>query len=726
MESKYNIMNNNNNKNTNSSKFTNNGNKRKPSPIIFGLNNGTSNNLPKKIKLDEVNLCNRNAGSNQNVAKSSFNGKNINGKDKVSLQEHRRRLPVFEKRNKLLELIKNNKTLIIMGETGSGKTTQIPQYINSARLQENGRIAITQPRRVAAISVALRVAQEYGNGLSVGDVVGYSVRFEDVTSNRTRIKYLTDGMLLREAMNDELLSEYTVVILDEAHERTIHTDVLFGIVKKAQKVRQQKNLAPLKILIMSATMDVDHFSKYFNNCQAVYLEGRTYPVNVFYTTKPYDDYQTTCVATFFNIHKKAPANHDVLIFLTGQEEIESVAHQIRTLSKDPDVEGPNVRIFTLYAAQPSTQQMLVFQPMPPNTRKVIISTNIAETSVTISGIKYVIDSGMVKARAFHPSTGLELLKVQRISQEQAWQRTGRAGRDSEGFCYRIYTRSQFEAMKTTTVPEIQRANLNTVTLQLLALNINALQFDFMDKPPKEAVLAALQQLHLLQAVKFSETNSTSSENVLQPVNIEKSHISLTGLGKKLAKFPLDPRYSKILLNGEHFGCLEEALTIVALLSGESILLSPPSKKDVATERRNKFKSAYGDHITLLNIYREFNNVGQNNKRSWCQEYYINMRNILHAREVRNQLQEICKKCDLNVLSSCGSDLDQLRKCLLSGLFMNVAQLYRDRMYITLDKRQMVYIHPGSILHGQQPHLIIYSEVVQTNKCYVRQIGRAHV
>ncbi|KAJ8977724.1 hypothetical protein NQ317_007273 [Molorchus minor] len=391
MDTKYNIG---NNKNGTLPKFQM---KLKPSPILFNKNGPPS---PKKMKLSEK-LSNK------------FLRRGIN----------------------FLELIKRHKTLIILGETGSGKTTQIPQYINSARLQENGKIAITQPRRVAAISVALRVAQEY-----------------DVTSKKTKIKYLTDGMLLREAMFDRLLMEYTVVILDEAHERTIHTDVLFGIVKKAQKVREDRNLPPLKIIIMSATMDVDHFSKYFNNCQAVYLEGRTYPVNVYYTVKPHDDYQTSCVATFFKIHREAPPNHDVLIFLTGQEEIEACAHQIRLLAKDPEVHGPPIRVFTLYAAQPSTQQMTVFQPSQPNTRKVVISTNIAETSVTISGIKYVIDSGMVKIRTFHPSTGLELLKVQRISQEQAWQRTGRAGRESEGYCYRIYTRSQFELMKRRRCP----------------------------------------------------------------------------------------------------------------------------------------------------------------------------------------------------------------------------------------------------------------------------------
>ncbi|KAJ8952268.1 hypothetical protein NQ318_007435 [Aromia moschata] len=647
MDSKYNIGN--SNKNGAVSKFQM---RLKPTPILFNNKNGPPS--PKKMKLNEK--------ESKAITNSNNNNGNMIKPNRISIQEQRRKLPVFDKRNKLLELIRRHKTLIILGETGSGKTTQIPQYIYSARLQENGKIAVTQPRRVAAISVALRVAQEFGQGMTVGDVVGYSVRFEDVTSKKTKIKFLTDGMLLREAMFDRLLMEYTVVILDEAHERTIHTDVLFGIVKKAQKIREERNLTPLKIIVMSATMDVDHFSRYFNNCQAVYLEGRTYPVSVFYTVKPHDDYQASCVATFFKIHKEAPPNHDVLIFLTGQEEIEACAHQIRLLAKDPEVQGPPIKVCTLYAAQPSTQQMTVFQPSQPNTRKVVISTNIAETSVTISGIKYVIDSGMVKVRSFHPSTGLELLKVQRISQEQAWQRTGRAGRESEGYCYRIYTRSQFELMK--------KATEYTPCTSISWTN-----------PPREAVVAAFEQLRLLGAVENLDSNN------------------LSPIGKKMSKFPLDPRFSKILLAAQQYGCLEEALTVVALLSSESILLSPPSKREQA---------------------HNFNSVGQSNRRPWCHEHFINMRNILHAREVRNQLEEICKKGDL-VISSCGSQMNQLRKCLLSGLFMNVAELHRDRQYITLDKRQVVQIHPSSSLHGQQPHYVLFTEVVQTNKCYLRSL-----
>lgn len=256
--------------------------------------------------------------------------------------------------------------------------------------------------------------------------------------------------------------------------------------------------------------------------------------------------------------------------------------------------------------------------------------------------------------------------MQRISQEQSWQRAGRAGRECEGHCYRLYTRAQYELMQKSTIPEIQRANLATVLLQVLALGINARTFDFMDKPPKEAIDTAYEQLKLLGAIESIEANS------------------LTPLGKQMAKFPLDPRFSKILLSAPKYGCLEEALTIVAILSSESILLSPPAKREIADNARQKFRSGYGDHVTLLNIFRGYSSVGENKKKAWCHEHFINWKNILHARKIRSQLEEICKKCSL-VSASCGSEMDQIRKCLLTGLFMNVAELHRDKQYITVSR-----------------------------------------
>lgn len=281
-----------------------------------------------------------------------------------------------------------------MGETGCGKTTQIPQYIHS--ICNEYKIGITQPRRVAAVSIAQRVAKELGSEL--GHLVGYSVRFEDSTSKLTKIKYLTDGMLLREAMLDNLLSKYNVIILDEAHERTIHTDVLFGIVKQAQQTRKSQNLKKLKVIIMSATMDVDHFVKYFHKSTVLYLEGRTYPILINYTKQKQEDYVHSCLVTIFQIHRTVPPSEDILVFLTGQDEIEAMASGIRAISKELPQHLPQLKVFALYAGLPTQQQLDVFKKLPPGKRKVILSTNVAETSLTISGIKHVVDSGMVKAR----------------------------------------------------------------------------------------------------------------------------------------------------------------------------------------------------------------------------------------------------------------------------------------------------------------------------------------
>uniref|UniRef100_A0A1B6DZY5 RNA helicase n=1 Tax=Clastoptera arizonana TaxID=38151 RepID=A0A1B6DZY5_9HEMI len=657
---------------------------------------------PMKSKLNLGLPIKRNA--NDSLFKDSakrFNSKNnsklVHSKP-ISIQ--RQMLPVYKVKRRLLEEIDKNSTIIIIGETGCGKTTQIPQFIHDLRLESNKTIAITQPRRVAAITVAQRVASETNTQL--GTLAGYCVRFEDVTSENTKLKYMTDGMLLREAMLDDMLMTYSIIILDEAHERTVQTDVLFGIVKTAQAFRKEKNMYPLKVILMSATMDVDHFSKYFNNSKVLYLEGRQYPVKMYEALKHQEDYAFSCLVTIFQIHKEAPPNHDILVFLTGQEEIELMAANIRSITKDPQCSSlPPLKVFTFYASMSTIKQLDVFRPTPLGARKVVLSTNVAETSVTISGIKYVIDSGMVKIRSHQSGTGFDILKVQRISQAQAWQRAGRAGRESNGICYRVYTKQEFEAMMKNPIPEIQRCNLTSVVLQLLAIKINALTFDFMDKPPKDLVIEAFHQLVELKAV----------DNVESP--------KLTELGYKLAQFPLDPRYSKIILSAKDFNCLEEILSIISVLSSENVFVTPMAKKEEANEMRKKFLSSSGDHISFLNIYRCFNNIKLKNQ--WCFENYLNPRNLEYSVEVRKQLADLCKKCGLEP-TSCGQNLDVVRKCLLTGLFHNVAELQRDKQYITVNTRQIVHIHPSSALFGSYPPYVLFTELIQTGRCYMRNVS----
>jgi ATP-dependent RNA helicase DHX33 len=457
-----------------------------------------------------------------------------------------------------------------------------------------GMIACTQPRRVAAITVAMRVSNELN--CELGTLVGYSVRFEDVTTEETKIKYMTDGMLLRESINDPLLQRYTVIILDEIHERTLHTDILMGIVKQAQKERQKRSLKPLKLILMSATMDVDQFSKYFNNAPVLYLEGRQHKVDVFHSSVNQTDYLHSAVQTVFQIHRLAPLNEDILVFLTGQDEIETTCKTINEINQKNLKNTLPMIVLPFYAALPSAKQLKVFEEAPADCRKVILSTNIAETSLTIHRIKYVIDTGMIKAKLYTPENNLEILKVHKISKSQAWQRTGRAGREQAGICYRLYTEPQYEELPLNTIPEILRSNLSSVILQLLAIGVqDVLNFDFMDKPNKEALAAAINELELLGAVVKST-----------------EFYELTDLGRKMSQFPLDPKFSRCLLaaaNVNECKCVEEILKIVSLLSVDSVFLqvnNNQNKRENANAIRQKFVSADGDPITLLNVYKAFN------------------------------------------------------------------------------------------------------------------------
>uniref|UniRef100_A0A8C5PRT4 ATP-dependent RNA helicase DHX33 n=1 Tax=Leptobrachium leishanense TaxID=445787 RepID=A0A8C5PRT4_9ANUR len=621
-------------------------------------------------------------------------------KPPVAMELQRRSLPIYHVRAQLIAQLRQLDCAVIIGETGSGKTTQIPQYLYEASIGRQGVIGVTQPRRVAAISLATRISEE--KKAELGKLVGYTVRFEDITSEETKIKFLTDGMLLREAIGDPLLRRYSVVILDEAHERTVHTDVLFGIVKAAQKKRRELGKLPLKVIIMSATMDVDLFSQYFNGAPVLYLEGRQHPIQVFYTKQSQSDYLQAALVTVFQIHQEAPASHDILVFLTGQEEIEAMTKTCRDIAKHLSDGCPQMVVMPLYASLPHSQQLRVFHGAPKDHRKVILSTNIAETSITIPGIKYVVDAGMVKAKKYNPESGLEVLAVQRISKAQAWQRTGRAGREDSGICYRLYTEDEFEVLEKMTIPEIQRCNLASVMLQLLVLRVpNILTFDFMSKPSPDAVRAAIEQLDLLGAVERKE-----------------DQVILTPLGRKMAAFPLEPKFSKTILVSPKFHCTEEILTIVSLLSVDSVLHNPPAKRDEVQASRKKFISSEGDHITLLNIYRAFKNLGKN--KEWCRENFINARNMLLVSEVRSQLRDICIKFSVSIESS-RTDTRNIRQCLAHGMFINAAELQPDGTYTTVDTHQPVAIHPSSVLFHCKPACVIYNELLHTSKCYMRDL-----
>lgn len=460
-------------------------------------------------------------------------------RSKLSIQEQRQSLPIYKLKNELIQAVNNNQVLVVIGETGSGKTTQMTQYLAEAGYTSKGRIGCTQPRRVAAMSVAKRVAEEFGCRL--GEEVGYAIRFEDCTSPETVIKYMTDGMLLREILVDEDLVSYSVIMLDEAHERTIHTDVLFGLLKGLLQRRKD-----MRLIVTSATLDAEKFSTYFFDCPIFTIPGRTFPVEILYTKQPETDYLDAALITVMQIHLTEPEG-DILLFLTGQEEIDTACQILYERIKGLGPSVPELIILPVYSSLPSEMQTRIFDPAPPGTRKVVVATNIAEASLTIDGIFYVVDPGFGKQKVYNPKLGLDSLVITPISQASARQRAGRAGRTGPGKCYRLYTESAYRnEMLPTAVPEIQKTNLGMTTLTLKAMGINdLLAFDFMDPPPAQALISAMEQLYNLGAL--------DEEGLL------------TKLGRKMAEFPLEPPLSKMLIASVDLGCSDEVLTIIAML-----------------------------------------------------------------------------------------------------------------------------------------------------------------
>ncbi|KAI7872375.1 P-loop containing nucleoside triphosphate hydrolase protein [Spinellus fusiger] len=540
----------------------------------------------------------------------------------------------------------------------------------------------------------------------LGGKVGYTVRFDDTSSPETVIKYLTDGMLLREVLSDELLLRYKVVVLDEAHERTLRTDMLFGIIKKIQRLRSdmvkkgEPGVEELKIVVMSATLDAEKFSEFFDNAKILYISGRLYPVDVFFTHEPQSDFLDACLVTIFQIHIKNTKG-DILVFLPGQDAIETLTTLVNEYSSQLRSSQQTLLTCPLFAALPPSQQQKVFDPAPPNTRKVILSTNIAETSITIPGIKYVVDCGLAKLRGFNPKIGVESLLLHPVSKSSAWQRTGRAGREAAGVCYRLYTEDTFRELQDDTVPEIRRCNLAAAVLMLKASGINnVLEFDYMDRPSRASLIRALEELYALGAMD------------------DKGDLS--DLGKQMAEFPLDPNYSKVLIQSKEYECTLEVIAIVSLLSVDSIFFMPSDKREESAEARQKFLHPDGDHLTLLNVLKAYWEV--KGDVEWCKENFINIRNIKIALEVRDQLIRFCERLDISPSTSCGTDTDVVLKCFLSGFFQNTALLQPDGSYRSVAGSQTVKIHPASSMFGKRVEGVMYNELVFTTKHYIRSVS----
>lgn len=610
---------------------------------------------------------------------------------KIQIQNQRRSLPVFAVRQELLNIIRENNVVIIVGETGSGKTTQLTQYLHEDGYSKNGMIGCTQPRRVAAMSVAKRVSDEMAS--SLGDQVGYAIRFEDCTSKNTVIKYMTDGILLRESLREGDLDRYSVIIMDEAHERSLSTDVLFGLLRAVVARRQD-----LKLIVTSATMDSSKFSTFFGNAATFQIPGRTFPVDINHSKNHVEDYVDAAVKQVLQIHLQ-PRSGDILVFMPGQEDIEVTCESLEERLNEIDT-APELSILPIYSQLPSDLQAKIFQKSEKGIRKCVVATNIAETSLTVDGIVFVIDSGYCKLKVYNPRIGMDALQVYPVSRANADQRSGRAGRTGPGYCYRLYTRRQYlDELLLTGVPEIQRTNLANTVLLLKSLGVqDLLAFHFMDPPPQDNILNSLYQLWILGALDHTGT--------------------LTPLGRQMAEFPLDPPQCQMIIVASTLGCTAEILIIVSMLSVPSIFYRPKGREEDSDSVREKFQVPESDHLTFLHVYQQWKSNGYST--TWCNEHFIHAKAMRKVREVRQQLEDILKQQKMNVLS-CGTEWDIVRKCICAAYFHQAARLKGIGGYVNCRTGMPCHLHPTSALFGMgfTPDYVVYHELIMTAKEYMQ-------
>ena len=541
------------------------------------------------------------------------------------------------------------------------------------------------------MSVAKRAADEMGT--SLGDDVGYSIRFEDCTNPKTVIKYKTDGILLRESLHESHLDSYSVVIMDEAHEPSLNTDVLFGLLRDVLSRRQD-----LKSIVTSATMDSSKFARFFGNAPVFNIPDRTFPVDVSYVKNPCQDYVDAAVKQAIQIHLQ-PAEGDILIFMPGQEDVEVTCQVVQERLEQVD-NAPPLMILPIYSQLASELQAKIFQPSAQDLRKCIVATNIAETSLTVDGISFVIDTGYCKLKVFNPRIGMDSLQMYPISQASALQRSGRAGRTGPGQCSRLYTERQYcDEMLVTTLLEIQRTNLANVVLLLKSSGVeDLLQFHFMDPPPQDNILNSVFQLWTLGAL-----GNTGA---------------LTAMGRHMVEFPLDPALSKMLIASVEMECSADILSVVSMLSVPAIFFRPKGREDDSDAAWEKFQDPESDHLTLLHIY----NQCETNKfsSSWCQKHFIHIKAMRKVREVRQQLKDIMDRLKMPVLSAANNSA-LLRKCICSAFFHQAARWKSSGEYVHCRTGMPCHVHPTSALFnmGSAPDYVIYNELMVTTKEYMQ-------
>lgn len=628
-----------------------------------------------------------------------------------SILQGREKLPIFEAKSKIQKFVQQYQTVLLVGETGSGKTTQVPQYV--LEMNPERGIACTQPRRVAATSVSERVAEEMD--VTLGEEVGYTIRFDDMSSDKTRLKYLTDGMLLREAMTDPLLSRYSVIVLDEAHERTVSTDILIGTIKELLPKRPD-----LRVIVMSATLEEKRFQEYFPEAPLVHISGRMYGVEVYYTRAPEANYVEAAIRTATQIHLYE-GEGDILIFLTGEDEIETTVERLQNGIKMAEHSSANchhgpVAVLPLYSALPPSQQRLVFKPVPQGTRKVVVATNVAETSLTIDGVVFVIDCGFSKQKVFNPKLRVESLLVTPISQASARQRCGRAGRTKPGKCFRLYTAKSFQSsLQPNTYPEILRCNLGSIVLHMKKMGIDDLvNFDFVEPPAPETLMRALETLNYLGALDDDG--------------------SLTKMGSEMSEFPVDPEMAAMLYHSPEYGCSDDIARICAMMSVQNPFINPSNdQRGRAMRCKEQFYHPTGDHIASLNVFNTYFETNQQSA-SWCTENYINPRVMKQATNIHRQLTGIMHRLGLKLCSTYtakwreGNDADgsmkfanEIRRALVKGFFTKVAlALPTKHQYLTLKDDVKSLLFPSTFLN-RRPKFVVFNELVLTSNVYIRTV-----
>ena len=686
----------------------------------------------------------------------------------------RQKLPIWPRRNDICNKLRNSDVMLLTGETGSGKSTQLPQFLLDEPWCKRG-IAVTQPRRVAATSLAQRVAEEMGTTLgkaSPSSQVGYAVRFDVNVGRGTRVKYLTDGMLVNEMVADEWLQEYDCVIVDEVHERSMNCDLILGFLARMLSDRERllkERGRPLKVVVMSATLDSGELRTFFEKGlrshrpdhgsqeteQSVVLEhvqGRQYPVTISYVSRPAEDIYTEAVDRIATLHTREPLPGDMLVFLTGQEDVETVCTLLAEKATTLSAQVPALWILPLYAALGPTQQRTVFEPTPKNTRKIIVATNIAESSVTIPGIRIVIDNGLVKVKEHRSGLGLDSLLVKPISKSAAIQRKGRAGREGPGKCVRLYTEDSYLGLEQDNTPEILRSDLAGVVLTMKARGIDdVVGFPLLSPPPKGSLRVALLQLLRLGAIGEDG--------------------AIAEVGRQLARLPLPPALARVLIacassdakavasKNSYIDPIASlalaAVDVIAALVSEPFFISldnlTPSStvtEENIAQRLEARKALYrrqGDHLTYLAALRSYC-TENTNRKLWADKHLVNHRAMKAIAAVRKQLRAML--ANMKLLSKAtieaaeqleavqGAEdseriawlhpseqlIEDLIKCFVSSFSPNVARLCKDGAYRTMESNHVIRIHPASVMSGRKAEGVIYSELVFTKRNYARGVS----